>query len=86
MTHVSIDLAKETKKEDITIVKYPPHVTDQLQPLDVTRFGPVKCKWESLLNERVVEWGYLLSRVWHEGLKPSNAVSGFRTTGIFPVD
>ena len=95
MTHVSIDLAKETKKEDITIVKYPPHVTDQLQPLDVTCFGPLKHKWESLLNEWVVEWGSkltkanfvnLLSKVWHEGLKPSNVVSGFRATGIFPVD
>ena len=94
MTHVSIDLVKEAKKEDITIVKYPPHVTDQLQPLDVTCFGPLKRKWESLLNEWVVEWGSkltkanfvnLLSKVWHEGLKPSNVVSGFRTTGIFPV-
>ena len=27
-----------------------------------------------------------MSKVWHEGLKPSNVVSGFRTTGIFPVD
>ena len=95
MTHVSIDLGKKAKKEDITIVKYPPHVTDQLQPLDVTCFGPLKRKWESLLNEWVVEWGSkltkanfvnLLSKVWHEGLKPSNVVSGFRATGIFPVD
>ena len=44
MTHVSIDSVKELKKEDITIVKYPPHVTGQLQPLDVTCFGPLKCK------------------------------------------
>ena len=57
MAHVSIDLVKEAKKEDITIGKYPPYVTDQLQPLDVTCFGPVKHKWESLLSEWVVEWG-----------------------------
>ena len=95
MIHALIDLVKEAKNKDITIVKYPPHVTDQLQPLDVTCFGPLKRKWESLLNEWVVEWGSkltkanfvnLLSKVWHEGLKPSNVVSGFRTTGIFPVD
>ena len=58
-------------------------------------FWVLKHKWESLLNEWVVEWGSkltkanfvnLLSKVWHEGLKPSNVVSGFRTTGIFPVD
>ena len=95
MTHISIDLIKEAKKEYITIVKYPPHVTDQLQSVDVTCFGPLKSTWESLLNEWVIEWGSkltkanfvnLLSKVWHEDLKPSNFVSGFRTTGIFPVD
>ena len=95
MIHVLIDLVKKAKTEDITIVKYPPHITDQLQPLDVTCFGSLKWKWESLLNEWVVERGSklteanfvnLLSKVWHEGLKPSNVLSGFRTTGIFPVD
>ena len=55
MIHISIDLVKEAKKEYITIVKYLPHVTDQLQLLDVACFGPLKRKWESLLNEWVVE-------------------------------
>ena len=62
MTHISIDLVKEAKKEDVTIVKYSLHVTDQLQPLDVTCFGPLKRKWESLLNEWVVEWGSKLTK------------------------
>ena len=79
MIHALIDLVKEAKNKDITIVKYPPHVTDQLQPLDVTCFGSLKPKWESLLNEWMVEWGSkltegyflnLLSKVWHERLKP----------------
>ena len=43
----------------------------------------------------MIEWGSkltkanfvnLLSKLWHEGLKPSNVVSAFRTTGIFPVE
>ena len=33
VTHVSIDLLKEAKKEDITRYKYSPHVTDQLHSL-----------------------------------------------------
>ena len=28
----------------------------------------------------------LLSNVWLESITPSNVVSGFRTTGIYPVD
>ena len=46
LSHVSIDLIidliKLSNKEDIMLVKFPPHVTDQLQPLDVTCFGPIK--------------------------------------------
>ena len=95
LSHVSIDLIKLANKEDITLVKFPPHVTDQLQPLDVTCFGPIKRKWESLLHDWLVEWGSrltkanfvnLVCKVWHDGLKPSNVISGFRTTGIYPVD
>lgn len=91
LTHVSADVIKEANKEGIMIVKYPPDVTDQLQPLDVTCSGPLKQKWELFLRK----WGSklakanfvnLLSKVWHEGLTPSNVISGFRTTGIYPVD
>ena len=95
MADISIDLFKEAKKEDITIVEYPPHVTDNLQPLDVTCFRPLKHKWESLLNEQVVEWGSkltianfhtLLSKAWHDSFNSSKVLGGFRTTGIFPLD
>ena len=95
LIHLSFDLTKEANKDGITIVKYPPHVTDQLQPLDVTCFGPLKRKWELLLHKWLVEWGSkltkanfvnFLSKVWHEGLTASNVISGCRATGIYPFD
>ena len=49
MTHVSLGVIKKALEDDIIIVKFPPHVTDILQPLDVSCFGPLKRKWEMLL-------------------------------------
>ena len=95
LSHVSIKLIEEAMKEDITLLKLPPHVTDMLQPLDVCGFGPLKR--EKLLNERINILGPrepiskpvfvdLLAKVWHKGLMPENVRAAFRTTGIWPVD
>ena len=98
LTHISIELIEHARKEDIHIIKFPPHVTDVLQPLDVACIGPLKRKWETMLNERLNQLGASRSRldkatfveqlckVWHDGLKPTNIIAGFESTGIFPVD
>ena len=53
LTHISIPVIREALNQQIVILKFPPHVTDVLQPLDVTCFGPLKRKWEKLLHERI---------------------------------
>ena len=45
LTHISIPVIKRALDENI-IVKFPPHVTDVLQPLDIFCFGPLKQVWE----------------------------------------
>ena len=97
LTHVSLDIIERAIEEDITIIKLPLHVTDKLQPLDVCCFGPLKRMWEHKLNERInlfgpkeniTKSGFVdcISEVWHECLTKKNIISGFRTTGIYPVD
>ena len=44
MTHVSLGVIKKALEDNIIIVKFLPHVTDVLQPLDVSCFGPLKRK------------------------------------------
>ena len=92
MTHVSLGVIKKALKDDIIIVKFPPHVTDVLQPLHVSCFGPLKRKWKILLKERVnlfaarsqlSEGDFVnhLCKIWRDGLKPDNIISGFASTG-----
>ena len=46
LTHISILIIKRALDKNIIIVKFPPHVTDVMQPLDVSCFEPLKRAWE----------------------------------------
>ena len=39
LTHISIPVIKKALEEDIIILKFPPHVTDVMQPLDIHALG-----------------------------------------------
>ena len=45
LTHISLSVIKRAMEERIIIIKFPPHVTDVLQPLDVACFCPLKRPW-----------------------------------------
>ena len=57
VTHVAIEYLLKAQEEGIHILKLPPHVTDLLQPLDVSCFGPLKCCLEEALNKWINEFG-----------------------------
>ena len=93
LTHVSIPVIELAMKENIIIFKFPPHVTDVLQPLDVTCFGPLKRMWEKCLNQwgpkepvKKAQFVNLLDEIWHDGLSKPNIQAGFSKTGIFPIN
>ena len=92
MTHITLPVIENAMKEKVIIVKFPPHVTDVLQPLDVTYFGPLKRCWEQLLQERVnlfeakcqlskEDFVNQLCEIWKDGMRESNIVNGFSSTG-----
>lgn len=51
-THVNISLIEEAVKEQVTILKLPPHSSHLLQPLDVSVFKPIKDRWDA----KLVKW------------------------------
>ena len=83
---------KTALEENIIIYKFPPHVTNVMQPLDVTCFGLLKRPWENRLQQRINELGIKqsltrskfvkLCAIWGDGMKRENGVSGFESTGI----
>ncbi|XP_045124798.1 MFS-type transporter clz9-like [Portunus trituberculatus] len=48
-THLTSTIIKKARAEDITIIKFPPHTTDVLQPLDVCCFKPLKTRWDATI-------------------------------------
>ena len=96
-SHTSLNTQDLAVRENITILKLPPHCTDLLQPLDVACFSPLKNYYEIELLKQVQETGAreplrkagfvnLLSRIWRESLSENNVIAGSRTTGIHPLN
>ena len=98
-SHISVRLIEEALKSNIELIKFPSHLTDKLQPLDKCVFGPLKSCWNRQLvkygreqmgqgcgrlpKNKFVE---LLGTTWQESMKSRNIISGFLTTGVYPVD
>lgn len=45
LSHLDIKTIEEAQSNNITILKFPPHTTDLLQPLDRAVFGRFKTAW-----------------------------------------
>lgn len=45
-SHISVQIIETTIKHNIILFKFPSHLTDKLQPLDKSVFGPLKTLWE----------------------------------------
>ncbi|XP_074033464.1 uncharacterized protein [Leptinotarsa decemlineata] len=98
-SHISLRIIKCALENKIILFKFPSHLTDRLQPLDKCVFGPVKTCWEKKLiahgkkhmglgagRLKKNEFTELLGEVWKESFTEKNIISGFVTTGIFPVN
>ena len=91
MTHITLPVIEKAMKERV-IMKFPPHIANILQLLDVTYFGPLKRCWEQLLQERVnlfaaksqlskEDFVNQLCKIWKDSTRESNIVNGFSPTG-----
>lgn len=94
-THVGINIIEKAREAGITIMKIPPHTSDNLQPLDLAVNKSFKDKWD----QRLVKWqrlhvgqvlpkkefSKLIGDVWAQ-VEPSVCVAGFRKGGIFPFN
>ena len=95
-SHKNFEAVQLAKANGIIILCLPPHCTHRLQPLDVSFFGPL----DAYYNSEVTLWLknnpgrtvglYQLSRLfasaYGKAATVGNALSGFRATGIVPLN
>ncbi|XP_060802603.1 uncharacterized protein LOC132902258 [Amyelois transitella] len=99
-SHLSVELIKLCKEENINFVFLPSNSTHLTQPLDVAFFRPMKTAWRQILlkwkksdgsNETSVPKGCfpkLLKNLMEiiQDNAASNLKAGFKKTGIYPLD
>ncbi|XP_043234053.1 uncharacterized protein LOC122387709 [Amphibalanus amphitrite] len=95
-SHMSLALIMEAREAGVVILTFPPHCSHRLQPLDVSVYGPVKRFYQTSMTEymlshpgrrpSIYDLPAIFRRPFELGMTPSNILSGFRATGIFPLD
>ena len=95
-SHLSLELIELAKEKCVHLICFPPHLTRILQPLDVSVYHPVKQSWAKVLKEHKLEsmaetvtkvvFPSLIKKLWDCSFKTNHIVSGFRATGLHPLD
>ena len=95
-SHISLELIDLAKKNDIHLLCLPSHTTHVLQPLDVGVFSSFKHHVGLALNSLVrssaghvptsEDIPRIIAEAWPKSITPVNLMSGFRKTGIHPLN
>ncbi|XP_045773169.1 MFS-type transporter clz9-like [Maniola jurtina] len=92
----SVKMLQFANDNDIIMLSMPSHTSHYLQPLDVAVFKSLKtyfyesCRlWMKQHPGRRLtrhQFGSLLNQAWGKSATSDNATSGFRATGVFPLN
>ena len=95
-SHINLTLTKWAKERNVILYVLPPHTSHLTQPLDVGVFGPFKNLYyrecQRYMHENPgmsvtkYEVASLTSRPYTKALCPSNIISAFRKSGVYPLN
>ncbi|KAB0805286.1 hypothetical protein PPYR_02256 [Photinus pyralis] len=95
-THVSVEAINYSRENGIVLVSFPPHCTHKMQPLDKTVYGPFKQKCKVSFNDHIssnpgrpvtiYDIAKLTSEPYLQSFTPKNIISGFSSTGLWPIN
>ena len=95
-SHISLDAVDFCRDHGIVLLSLPPHCTHRIQPLDVSFFGPLKKYYSQQCDawmtknpgKAITEYHVagLFADPYAKAATVGIAISGFRSTGIFPYD
>ena len=94
--HMTLQGMEYANDNGIVIVTLPPHTTNKLQPLDVSVYASFKTCLRTLINNFTLMNPHthitehmlpeFASKAWLKSCTPSNVLSGFSATGIWPIN
>ena len=96
LSHVTLELVKKARENNVHIIKLPPHSTNYLQPMDVGVFKPMKAEWRKIIAESNVNTNFknidntLFCNLFQKLVESNkaflrrHAICGFEDSGIFP--
>ncbi|KAB0802070.1 hypothetical protein PPYR_04256 [Photinus pyralis] len=95
-SHKYLDALETAKANGVIILCTPPHCTHRIQPLDVAFFGPLSTYYNQSISGwlknnpgrtvSVYQVGKLFGEAYEKAAVMKNAVSGFKNTGIYPLN
>ena len=95
-SHCCPEMIHLAAAEQVIIFALPPNTTHLTQPLDKGCFGPLKACWKEACQDymkknpgKVVSrysFSKIFSEAWMKSMTIRNIMSGFRVTGVYPVN
>ena len=95
-SHFSPQFINRAAEEEVVVLCLPPNTTHKTQPLDKGVFGPLKQAWREECHSYIqsnpgkvitrYQFSLLFGRAWFKSVTPVNIISGFRVTGVYPVN
>ena len=95
-SHYDPHFIRSAAEKGVIVFMLPPNTTHVAQPLDNTPFKCLKGCWNDECNTHMSEnpgkvvtiyqFSELFAAAWRKAMTPRNITSGFRATGVFPVN
>ena len=93
-SHISLELIRRARGNNILLLCLPPNTTHLLQPPDVGVFAPMKSAWRAILKRYKLEtkgqqvgkevFPSLIAKLWDMSVTPQQCKGGFRGAGLVP--
>ncbi|CAD6884613.1 unnamed protein product [Tilletia controversa] len=92
-SHFPLSILEKAVSNGVDVICLPAHTTQALSPLDVSCFRPLKEFWAEELRKEMMLTGCvkrsdvvrLYGNARERGMTSANAISGFASTGIWPL-
>lgn len=95
-SHINIDVIQKARDNGVILLTLHPHTSHKMQPLDRGVFGPYKSFYNKAAEEfmltqpgkpiTIYDISKIVGKAYTKAFTPQNIISGFKSSGIWPLD